>query len=189
LIEKEIKKRIGLLQDDPTYPPYPFLYLTCDRDPLPTESTYSGYTDLIYFWLNTVSNSLFVCVSCLTPGALAWQKIAADNNILGMIENEGWNINTASSLSSPGISFGTVRTPSPTNDTSVYVTIGLSSTILTAATVNINIAGSTIGQLSLSGLSATESDFANFRVPANSSYELVVTSGSPTLIYLKELSF
>ena len=180
---------IELTLDDPTLSPYPFIYFTCDRDPLPTESTYSEYPGLIYFWYNTVSNNVFCCANCQTTDSLDWQLMAMPQNILDMINTLGWQINTASSLNSAGIGFGTVRTPSSTNYTFVYATIGLSSTILTPSTVNINIAGNTIGQLSLSGLTATESAFAGFPVPSNASYELIVASGSPTLIYLKELSF
>lgn len=189
------KELIGQLLplDDPVISPYPFIYFTCDRDPTATESTYSGYPGLIYFWYNTTSTNVFCCTNSATAGALVWQEIAMPQNILAMLNTAGWNIDTARSYvqrSSP--TFSTSYSPSATNDTQVLATISLTSTILTSAQVNIQInPGSgfvTLCEESLSGLAATSIRSVNFTVPAGSSYQLVNSSGTASITQIMELS-
>jgi hypothetical protein len=186
-------KEIALGVDDPVLSPYPFIYFTCDRDPTPSESTYSGYPGLIYFWYNTTSTNLFCCTDCSTAGALAWQEIVMPQNILGVLNNAGWDINTARSYvqrSSPA--FSTSYAPSVTNDTQVVVILSLTSTILTASQVNIQIdSGSgfvTTAEESLSGLEALSTRSVTFTVPADANYQLVNSSGTASIIQIMELT-
>jgi hypothetical protein len=152
------------------------------------------YVGDFYFDTSTFNIYIITAIGSFDPDTQTYSgctitEVVSAANVLATLDTLGWGINTETSLSSPSVSFNTPRTPSVTNYIYVYATIGLSSTALIAATVNILIGGNIVGQLSLSGLTETESDFAGFLVPANTSYELNITSGSPTLLYLKELSF
>jgi hypothetical protein len=186
----EIKE---ITMDDPVLSPYPFLYFTCNRDPLPTDSTYSGYSGLIYFWYNTTSTNVFCCTNCLTEGALIWQEIVMPQNILAILNNVGWQINTPRSYvprTSPA--FSTPYTPSTINDTQVCAAISLTSTLLGSSEVEVQINNGsgfvTIFPLILSGVAATHVEPATFIVPANSSYQLVNLSGTASISSIMELS-
>lgn len=109
-------------------------------------------------------------------------------NILPIIGGQGWAANTSRNYENAGIGFGTSRFPNSTNDTSVIASISLTSTLLTAAIVQVQVAGSVVSEVSLSGLAATSIQMATFIVPVGSSYELVNTSGAASLVYLKELA-
>jgi hypothetical protein len=182
-----------LAMDDPVLSPYPFIYFTCDRDPLPTDTTYSGYAGLIYFWYNTTSTNLFCCTDCSTAGALVWQEIAMPQNILSMLSGAGWQINTSRNYvqrTSPA--FSTPYIPSTTNDTQVIVVVTLTSTLLTTAEVNIQVntgLGYTIvAESSVSGVAATNVYSMTFTVPANASYQVATVSGSTSITQIMELT-
>lgn len=182
------------LQDDPVISPYPFIYFTCDRDPTATEPVYIGYSGLIYFWWNTVSTNLFCCTNSNTQGSLVWQQIAMPQNILSMINGAGWKINTArnfSQRSSPA--FNTSYMPSSTNDTTVIVSVNLTSTLLVPATVNLQVdTGSgffTIIPFNLpSSIALTLPFSGTIPVPPGSSYKLNQTSGGGSIVNIYELS-
>lgn len=169
-----------------------FLYYTCDRDPTSSEPlTYNGYSNLLMYWWNTTSGDIFQCVNN-TSSSMIWQKICSSSNILSLISNSGWNINTSRSYSlrsSP--SFSTSYTPSITNDTTVIAVLSLTSTLLTSATVEFQVnSGSgyiTIGESSISGLAATNIQTITCFVPANSEYQLINSSGTASIVSLNEL--
>lgn len=182
------------LSDDPVLSPYPFIYFTCDRDPTVTEPVYIGYQGLIFFWWNTTSTNLFCCTNSNTNGSLVWQEFAMPQNILSMINSAGWKINTARSYvqrTSPA--FSTSYTPSTTNDTEVTISVSLTSTLITAATVNFQIdSGSgfiTILPLSIPATSISpDIRGATLTVPPGSSYRLVQASGTSSIVSIYELT-
>lgn len=118
----------------------------------------------------------------------AFKQAVFDANILATLNSQGWNVNTSRSYANAGIGFSSVRSPSSTNDVMVVASISLTSTLLTAATVQFQVAGSVMTEVSLGGLAATATQTATFIVPAGSSYELVNTSGTAAITYLKEVS-
>ena len=174
---------------DPVLQGYPFYYFTCDRDPTASEPlVFNDYSDFGFFWWNTISNDFFRCVDD-TEDALVWNKTVTDVNILNVIKSQGWNINTSRSYSlrsSPA--FNTPYTPSLTNDTLVVAVVSLASTILTAGTVLFQVDNVTISEASISGLAATEGSSMTCLVPANSSYQLVNSSGTSSIVSLNEIS-
>lgn len=119
-----------------------------------------------------------------TYTGMEFKEVVDEVNILPVLDAKGWEVNTDRSYANAGIGLGTTRTPSTTNDTMVMASISLTSTLLTAATVQVQVAGSVVAEISAS----TNIQMATFLVPANSSYELVTTSGTASLVYLKEIS-
>lgn len=177
---------------DPSISPYPYLYFTNDRDPTSTEPVYIGYPDFIYFWYNTTSKGFFACTDNAANGSLVWEKIVTSGNISSIIMSNGWKINTSRSYSlrsSPA--FNTSYLPSATNDTMVSAIVSLTSTLLTAGTVQFQIdTGSgftTIGQSSISGIAANNTETITCLVPLNSHYKLINSSGSASITSINEI--
>jgi hypothetical protein len=121
-----------------------------------------------------------------------FQEIATSVNVLSVLNNAGWNLNTSRSYSlrsSPA--FSTAYTPSVTNDTLVCAIVSVTSTVLTAGTVLFQVnSGSgfvTICEASITGLAATNIQTITCLVPANASYQLVNSSGTASIVSLNEL--
>lgn len=171
-----------------------FFYDT--RDPNSGDDSYVNSlpfgTEFMCYWWNQTSGDIFQMTNWgNTP--LVWTKFANNQNVLAMLNSAGWLINTSRSYSqrsSPA--FSTSYTPSTTNDTQVIAVISLTSTVLLAAQVNIQVntgsGFSTIAEEGLSGLAATSVRSITFTVPANASYQLVSVSGSTSITQIKELS-
>ena len=134
-----------------------------DSDPtenVPTDKL--GYISYGNTWRNTTTNALFLCINGgdNQNNGLEWLYMYTLNtNVLDELIAAGWKINTSRSYSlrsSPA--FNTSYKPSSTNDTMVSVVVILTSTIITAGTVNFQIdTGSgftTVGESSISGLAA-----------------------------------
>lgn len=170
-----------------------YIYYTCDRNPTSNEPlVFSGYSNMLIFWWNQTTNTVWQCVNN-TANAMVWNEIADSASILSILSSVGWKINTARSYSqrsSP--SFNTSYTPSSTNDTQVVITVSLTSTVLTAAQVNVQVNSGasyvTIAEEGLSGLAATNIRSISLIVPANSSYQLVNSSGSASIVSIMELT-
>src|SRR5690348_11898641 len=116
-----------------------------------------------------------------------FQQFTTNDTILPILSASGWQINTTRGYvprSSPA--FNTSYTPSATNDTQVIAVISLTSTLLLAAQVNIQVdSGSgflTISEESLSGIAATSIRTVTITVPAGSSYKLVNTTGTVSIV-------
>lgn len=175
---------------------FPYIYFTCDRDPTSDEpvldssglSGSGGY----FFWWNQTTNNFFFCTNAVNTDYL-WQNITTSSNILTILDSSGWDINTSRSSSFRGSpEFNTSYTPSATNDTSVTVIVDLTSTLLTPGTVELQVnSGSgytTKGESSISGISATIIGTINYIVPANSSYKLINSSGTASIVSIDELT-
>lgn len=174
---------------------FPYIYFTCNRDPTSNEpvldatglSGSGGY----FFWWNQTTNNFFMCINAVTSDYL-WQQITTSANILSNIDSAGWNVNTARSyslMSSPA--FNTSYKPSTTNDTMVSAVVSCTSTLITPGTVlfevNAGSGFSTIGEFSTSGIAASLFGTITCLVPANSSYQLVNSSGTASIISLNEV--
>ena len=167
-----------------------YIYYTCDRDPTSNEPlVMQGYSNMLMFWWNQTTNSVWQCVVNTVP--MVWNEIADSANILGIL-GASWGINTSRSYvqrSSPA--FDTPYMPSATNDTNVIATVSLTSTLLTAAEVDVQInTGSgfvTLIQESMSGISASSTCPLAFTVPAGASYRLTSISGTTSIVQIMEL--
>jgi hypothetical protein len=179
---------------DPVYQGTNQGYFTCDRDPTTSEPVIDSIpfpSPWLIYWWNQTSNNIFQCVD-LTASAMIWQQIATTNNIFSIINILGWEINTSrnySLRSSPA--FATSYQPSVTNDTQVSAVISLTSTLITAATVDLQVdtggGFSTISQISVSGLSATAIHTITCLVPANAHYKLIQVSGTSSIVSINEI--
>lgn len=181
-----------------------FLNYVCTIDPTDSEPDlpYLGYPWLPLWWQTATSTDGFetfttqnywLCVDN-TADAMVWWRMVFDANILSVINSQGWKINTNRNYtpqSSPA--FNTAYSPSSTNDFTIVASISLSSTLLTTATVEIQVntgsGFSTIAQASLSGIDATFTQVVNFSVPAGASYKLVQSSGtSSSIVSIEQLT-
>jgi hypothetical protein len=193
-------KKVGdqkLMQDDPSLSPYSFYYFTDDRDPTSDEpDVFYGYPGLIYFWWNTTTLDFFICTnSADSPdgSGLGWEKFATSRTVLEILAAAGWGLNTSrdyAQRSSPA--FSTSYTPSATNDTQVIATVSLTSTLLTASEVQVQVnTGSgfvTVAEQSVTGVDATSIYPVTFTVPTSASYQLVSVSGTASIVQIMELS-
>lgn len=180
-----------------------FLNYVCIRDPTADEPLlpYHDYPWLPFWWQTANStdswatyttSDFWLCVDN-APAAMVWWRMVFDSNITSVLNSVGWEINTSRSYSArTSAAFGTSYTPSASNDTQVIASVKLSSTVLLASTVDIQVdTGSgftTILELSVSGLAATMTQSATFIVPAGASYKLVQSVGGSSIIYINELS-
>ncbi len=119
---------------------------------------------------------------------MAFKEVVDETNILSVLSEQGYEVNIPRSYANAGVGIGTPRTPSSTNDTLVIASISLNSTLLAPATVECQVDGNLVAEVSLSGLVATLVQTVTFIVPAGSAYQLATISGSASLVYLKELS-
>jgi hypothetical protein len=189
-------KNLGDELGDPTLSPeiYPFVFLA-DRDPTGTESDiYQGYAGLILMWENTTSGDFFISPDN-TASPFVWNKIASDSNLLTMLSNLGWKINTSRNPSASGISLNSSRQPSLTNDIEVIPTIKqvntlLTSTALTAEISPNNSTWSTVGSIGVdNGAISSYTTMFKFTCPASYYYRLVASgTGTVTLTSCNELT-
>jgi hypothetical protein len=168
------------------------IYYVCDRDPTPSEPlVYNNYEYLLLFWWNTSTNSMFWSANT-TADSMIWIEEASNANILSILDTLGWEINTNRDYSSQTLAVNTGRTPSATNDTNVTITFSHTSTLLTAATVtvDVNTSGSwvTIAQSGLSGLAATSTAVVTVLVPKNAQYRWTSSSGTNSVTSIYEIS-
>lgn len=151
-----------------------------DHDPSSSETTTAGEVELDDIYLNTNTGQTFTCLSP-TTNALVWAQTGYQG-MTGVLRD----------YTTPSLSFSTPRTPNTDYDTFVLVSFTQTSTLITAATIDIqvNTSGSwvTIASLSLSGLAATQVQSGSFIVPKGAQYQFISSSGSNTITLLKELS-
>jgi hypothetical protein len=172
---------------------YPYLYYVYAADPLPTSTIdFYGYENFMFFWWNTVTNDVFYCIDD-TEGALVWVKIAAPQNILAMINSQGWGINTPRAYTLIVLALNTPRTPSSSLDTFVACTVNSVLTLLQSSTitaqVNTGAGYFTIATFANSGIAINATSSLSFMVPAAASYKIVVTgTGTNTITSLMELT-
>jgi hypothetical protein len=171
-------------------------FLCCDRDPTADEPIITALplpSDYELKWWNQSNSSWWWLTNYNTAGIpLVWQKYVTDANIKNVLENTGWKLNTGraySSVSSPV--FNSSRTPSATNDVQILASVSLTSTLLTPASVTIQIDGgsgfNTVATLSLAGVAAANTQTSSLIVPRDSSYKLVQASGVSSIVSLYEL--
>lgn len=127
-------------------------------------------------------------VSTYTGCVLTLQT--TQSNINGILSSSGYVPYTAWTQSSVSLAFGTSRTPSATQNTTVAVSINQSSILATAAIAKaqVNISGTftDFAFTSLSGLITTQTNSMTFDVPKNTSYKLVNVSGTNSIISIFE---
>jgi hypothetical protein len=162
---------------------------TCNRPPMASEPNPTGYfsygdrfldqTTGIFYFQKTYSPTLGQDGDTYTNDDLTWAPIY----VLGAQTNTS---RSYTAVSSPA--FNSPRTPSTTNDTSVVLTCSLTSTLLTPASVTIQVDGTTIGTLSFSGVAAANTQSTSFIVPIGSAYKFVQTSGVSSIVSLYELT-
>lgn len=170
-------------------------YFSCDRDPTSSEPEVNAIpfpSTWLTLWWNQTSENLFYC-NDPTQSTLVWHEIVNPSNISSIISSNGWNLNKArsySQISSPA--FNTSYTPSATNDFMVNCIVNVTSTLVTPGTVLFQINdGSgyvTRGEASVSGIAASIFQTITCLVPANSSYQLLNSSGTATIVSLNELT-
>lgn len=150
--------------------------------------------------LDNVENEFYVLTdvgtydsSSQTYTGVTFKKQVFDENILSVLSDQGWKVNTTRSYtnrSSPA--FSTSYQPSTTNDTQVVASVALTSTLLTAATVDFQVDSgsgfSTMAVISLSGLAATSTQVINCLVPAGAHYKLISASGSDSITSINEMT-
>ena len=177
--------------DDPTFSES-FIYFYDTRAPNSSDDDYINTipfgTDFLVFWWDQSVNDLYQLTNWGNT-QLVWQKLVTNLNILDIISTVGWQINTNRAYTqrtSP--IFSTSYTPSTTNDTFVIASFGLSDTLLSPVSLTVAVGGVTIATVGLAGITATETGVISFQVPANSTYEFTVVSGSPTIVSVYELS-
>lgn len=148
-----------------------------DHDPNISETTTAGTISQYDNYINYTTGKTWIC---LNP--------TIDN----LIWSSGDLINTVRTYSSQSLSFGTGRQPNVNHDTLILVSLQQTSTLVTPATVNIQIDSgsgfSTVSTSSISGVVSTIIHSISFIVPKNSSYKLVNSSGSNSINSLYELT-
>lgn len=154
-----------------------------------------GNNFMVYWWDQSANDIYQLTNWENTP--LVWQKFVTDLNLSSSIANIGWKINTSRSYSNQSsLGFNVSRRPSLTNDTTALLSATLTNTLLTTATVTIEISSDnstfvsigTIANLTEAVSSVTYA--INFIVPVGYYYKLVTSgSGTAILVNLQELSF
>lgn len=186
---------------DPTFDTQ--INYVCVRDPTAAEPLiYNNLPFLPLWWQTATSSDSWTTYTTQdfwlgvnnTTDAMVWWKMIFDVNILSVLDSQGWEINTPRSYAHrTSAAFNTSYTPSVTNDTQVLATVSLTSTLLTSATIDIEIDSGSgfviVASGSLSGLAASDSKPFSFIVPANSAYKIVSASGaSNSITSIYELS-
>ena len=164
----------------------------------PSSTIVLGQGGTIYlgdFYIDTNTYNLYNFISLgsfdsdtQTYSDCTFQEIATSANVLSVLNNVGWNLNTSRSYSlrsSPA--FSTYYTPSVTNDTLVCAIVSVTSTVLTAGTVLFQVNSETVGEASITGLAATNIQTITSLVPANAEYQLINSSGTASIISINEV--
>lgn len=150
------------------------LYYCCDRDPAGEEpDCYQDLPDFLYAWFNQTDHRVWWCRDNAN-GSMKWQT---SYNGISRASN---------AVSSPALD--TVYTNSLLVDVKLRVAVGLVSTLLGAARVDVKIAGITEQVFSVGGLAATIIQSTEVTVPAGATFQVAGISGaSNSLILLKTL--
>lgn len=180
-----------------------FLNYVATRDPTVDEPLlpYHGY-NFLPFWWQTVNSmddwatyttsDFWLCVDNADE-AMVWWRIVFDSNLLQILNEKGWQLNTARSYSNVSTpAFNTVYSPSSTNDTHVTAIVQLASTLLGSSTIQAQIdSGSgyvTRAEAGVSGVAATNIQTLSFICPANASYKLIASGGTTSIISINQLT-
>ena len=171
-----------------------FLVFDSANNPTATEPNVNAIgipQDWLYSWYNHTTKDVYDYKGGAN-GAYRWDLRITPENIANYV-NIG-SLNTLRNYSSISLALDTSRIPSATRDVLVIVNISQTSTLLTAATANVQIdTGSgftTICSPSISGLAATQINTCTFIVPKGASYQVVVASGNNSISgNVFELSF
>jgi|SRR5271154_3219822 len=174
------------------------------RDPTSSEPLiYNDLPFLMLLWQNASSsdawetyatNDFFMCANN-TADSQVWWRMVFDANILAILFAAGWQINTPRGYSDQSsLGFNISRQPSATNDVSLSCSVTLANTLLTTATVEIQISLDnstfiticTLANLTEEVNSSTYS--TNLTIPSGYYYQLTTSgSGTHTLVNLQEL--
>lgn len=116
-----------------------------------------------------------------------------ETNLLPKIESEGWEANTARDYITQNRAFNTSYQPSDTNDVELSGSISLTSTLILAATVDIQVdTGSGFvmrERLSVSGIASTQIFPFSITIPVGAHYKLIQVSGVSSIININEVLF
>lgn len=176
---------------DPIIAPYggAFIYYTCDRNPTSSEPlVYNNIPDLLLFWWNTVTDSLFWCTDN-TSNAMVWQQDITLTNLPAILTSLGFYpsvARTRTQRSTP--EFSTSYRPSTTSDIEVNITLNFTALVSLNSQVNIqtspdNSVWTTLFPVvRVLALATNFNDAFTFTVPIGSYYRIVQQTGTASSI-------